>query len=92
MSKKTIKISLITGSLALIILPWASVFVAYKIAETYDCRVDTAGVHPCLVGNRDLGKLLNTMGMMGFVGMMTSPLGIAVLAAVLSGKKAKGPQ
>lgn len=57
------------------LLPVASVFLTYLIAEANNCQVNEAYVQPCVVLGIDLGGLLYGMGVMGWLMLVTLPLG-----------------
>jgi hypothetical protein len=66
--------------LLLSLLPVISVLVAYAIANANGCALDEGSVHLCLVGGQDLGSLLYTLGVLGWLMLATLPLGgIAVV-------------
>lgn len=72
-------------ALALIVfiaaLPLISVFLTYLIADANGCRVDEGSVHPCVVMGVDIGGLLYTMGVLGWLMLASLPLGaLAVIA------------
>jgi hypothetical protein len=64
-------------------LPAISVFVAYMIANAWDCQLDEGGVHPCVVFGRDIGELLYTMAVMGWFFFLTVPSGLIALVVLL---------
>ncbi|MFC4639895.1 hypothetical protein [Deinococcus hohokamensis] len=53
-----------------------------SIAHWRGCRLDEGSVHPCLVLGVDLGGALYTMGMMGWIMLITVPTGLLVGALV----------
>ncbi|MFC4424732.1 hypothetical protein [Deinococcus navajonensis] len=53
-----------------------------SIANWQGCRLDEGSVHPCPVLGVDLGSALYTMGMMGWVMLITVPSGLLVGALV----------
>lgn len=65
--------------LALILLfalaPVISVVIAGGIANAYGCRLDEAGVHPCVIGGTDYGEMLEMMFVLGWLMLMTLPAG-----------------
>jgi hypothetical protein len=83
MQKKT----LILFSLLLIVSPWISVTLAGKIASANGCKLNESQVYPCIVAGQDRGEMLSTMGMMGWLGIMTFMPGVVGLAIALSMKK-----
>ena len=66
--------------LFLCMLPMMSMAVAEFIAQLYGCKLDLASVHPCIVGGRDIGQDLLTLGMMGYFLFVTMPGVVAVIA------------
>ena len=76
--------------LGLIILvafaPVGSVMTCAVIANAHGCKVDEGSVHPCIVNGHDYGHLLYTLGVMGWLMLLTIPaglLGFAVWLVVL---------
>ena len=67
------------------LLPLMSMAVAEFIAQVNGCKLDLAGAHPCIVGGRDIGHDLLTLGMMGYFLFATMPAvaGIVVLWVVV---------
>ncbi|QJR17050.1 hypothetical protein [Pelagibacterium halotolerans] len=61
--------------LLLALFPVISVFIVYLVADANSCRVDEAGVYPCVVGDSDIGGLLAFMGLLGWLMLATIPLG-----------------
>jgi len=45
------------------------------IANAHGCRVDEGSVHPCLINGKDYGQLLYTLGVMGWLMLVTIPGG-----------------
>jgi hypothetical protein len=45
--------------------PVGSVVACGLIANTHGCRADEGSVHPCVIGGKDYGELLYTLGVMG---------------------------
>ena len=65
--------------LALIILvalaPIGSVVACGTLANAFGCKVDEGSVHPCIVNGKDYGHLLYTLGVMGWLMLVTLPGG-----------------
>lgn len=61
--------------LAVMLAPIVSVVIASWIANTYGCKVDEGSVHPCVIGGKDYGQLLYTLGVMGWLMLLTLPAG-----------------
>jgi hypothetical protein len=66
--------------LLICLLPLMSMAVAEFIAQVYGCKLDLAAAHPCIVGGRDIGHDLLTLGMMGYFLFVTMPAVVAVIA------------
>jgi hypothetical protein len=70
-------------ALVLIVLigisPFISVVIAGLVASAYGCRLDEAGVYPCVIVGHDFGGLLGAMGVLGWAGLVTMPAALAVL-------------
>ena len=61
--------------------PVGSVVLCYLIANAHGCTVDEGSVHPCMIGGKDYGELLYTMGVSGWFMFLTIPAGL--LAGVI---------
>jgi hypothetical protein len=61
------------------LLPLMSMAVAEFIAQVYGCKLDLAGVHPCMVGGSDVGHMLLTLGMMGYFLFATLPFALGTV-------------
>ncbi len=61
--------------------PVGSVVACGVIANAHGCRVDEGSVHPCMINGKDYGQLLYTLGVMGWLMLVTLPAG--ALAFVL---------
>ncbi len=70
-------------SLALLacLLPLLSMAAADIIANVYGCKVDLTAAHPCIVGGKDIGHTLLTLGMMGYFLMATFPIAAVIVGA-----------
>lgn len=62
------------------LLPLMSSAVAEFIAQVNGCKLDLASVHPCVVGGRDIGQDLLTLGFMGYFLFATMPAALAIIA------------
>src|ERR671933_457652 len=60
--------------------PVASVIACGWIANAHGCRVDEGSVHPCMVDGKDYGQLLYTLGVMGWLMLVTLPGGVCAFA------------
>jgi hypothetical protein len=63
----------IIGMIAL--APVASVVACGVIANAHGCRVDEGSVHPCVINGKDYGQMLYTLGVMGWLMLVTLPIG-----------------
>src|SRR5438034_2326378 len=61
--------------LAVALAPVGSVAVCGWIANTHGCKVDEGSVHPCIIGGYDYGQLLYTLGVLGWLMLVTLPGG-----------------
>jgi len=69
----------LAGLTVLLLVPLLSVLATALIANTLGCAVDEGSIHPCLVAGTDIGGLLYTMGMMGWLMIFTAPLTVLAL-------------
>jgi hypothetical protein len=71
---------ILAAILLLTLLPVISVVVASTIAGVNGCALDEGGMHACLVAGQDLGELLYTLFVLGWLMLASLPLGgIAVI-------------
>ena len=56
--------------------PVGSVVACGLIANAHGCRVDEGSVHPCVINGKDYGHLLYTLGVMGWLMLVTLPAGV----------------
>ncbi len=62
------------------VAPIVSVIIAGSIANANGCALNEGSVNPCIVGGKDIGETLYTLGVMGWLMLATIPLGgIALL-------------
>jgi hypothetical protein len=67
---------IILGLIAVFALaPIGSVLACGWIANTHGCRVDEGSIHPCIIDGKDYGHLLYTLGVMGWLMLVTLPAG-----------------
>jgi hypothetical protein len=66
----------------LTLAPVLSAFAAYAIANLNDCTLHEGYVNPCVIAGVDLGGALYTMGVMGWPGLMTLPIGVPALVVL----------
>ncbi len=83
MKKKTV-VTLV--SLILLVSPWLSVITAAKVASARGCQLNEASTYPCKIAGQDIGGVLYTMDMMGWLGIMTFMPSVAGLVIALSMK------
>lgn len=57
------------------VLPIICVLIAGVIANYFDCPLDEGGAHVCVVFGRDIGGLLYTLGVMGWLSHRSPRLG-----------------
>src|SRR4026209_1983074 len=60
--------------------PVGSVILCAAIANTHGCKVDEGSVHPCIINGQDYGQLLYTLGVLGWLMLVTIPGGAFVFA------------
>ena len=46
------------------------------IANSHGCKVDEGSVHPCVINGKDYGQLLYTLGVLGWLMLVTIPGGL----------------
>ena len=63
--------------------PIGSVILCAAIANTYGCKVDEGSVHPCIINGHDYGELLYSLGVMGWLMLVSIPGGLFALAGWL---------
>jgi hypothetical protein len=56
--------------------PVGSVVACGLIANAHGCRVDEGSVHPCIIKGQDYGQLLYTLGVLGWLMLVTLPGGL----------------
>jgi len=47
-------------------------------AAAHGCQIDEGSVHPCIIDGHDQGELFYSLGMMGWLVLLTMPLGLVV--------------
>jgi hypothetical protein len=57
------------------IAPIISVVIAGTLANMYGCELHEGFVNPCVILGADRGELLYAMGVLGWFGLMTLPIG-----------------
>ncbi|QND51865.1 hypothetical protein HB779_08085 [Phyllobacterium sp. 628] len=79
-SKRRVAMIVLAILTIIALLPLFSVLTTYMLATALGCSVDEGSVHPCLMAGLDIGDLLYTMGVMGWLMIPAAPL---LLIAVL---------
>ena len=46
------------------------------VANAYGCKVDEGSMHPCIINGQDYGQLLYTLGVLGWLMLVTLPVGL----------------
>ena len=73
---KKMRIPLIYALLVLYTIgPLILAIGAGKIAEANGCTLNEGSVHPCIIGGKDWGHTLYSMGVMGWFCLITVPTG-----------------
>src|SRR5438046_10036680 len=67
---------LLFGIFAVALAPVGSVVAGGWIANSHGCKVDEGSVHPCMIGGKDYGQLLYTLGVLGWLMLITLPGGV----------------
>jgi hypothetical protein len=62
--------------LAFAFAPIGSVMLCAAIANAYGCKVDEGSVHPCIINGQDYGHLLYSLGVLGWLMLVTLPCGL----------------
>ena len=58
--------------------PIGSVMLCGVIANANGCKADEGSVHPCIINGQDYGQLLYTLGVLGWLMLVTLPGGLFV--------------
>jgi uncharacterized BrkB/YihY/UPF0761 family membrane protein len=56
--------------------PVGSVVLCAVIANAYGCKVDEGSVHPCIINGHDYGDFLYSLGVMGWLMLVSLPGGL----------------
>ncbi len=71
-------------SVLVAIAPVVSVVIAGTLASSYGCTLNEGSVNPCVIMGADRGELLYAMGVAGWFGLLTLPIGaVGVLLSLL---------
>src|SRR3954464_12424829 len=79
----TTYLTLLVLILAFALAPIGSVAVAGFLANAHGCRLDEGSAHPCVIGGKDRGELLYTLGVLGWLMLITLPAGAVAFAVWL---------
>jgi hypothetical protein len=60
--------------------PIGSVMLCSAIANAGGCKVDEGSVHPCIINGHDYGQLLYSLGVLGWLMLVTIPGGLFAFA------------
>jgi hypothetical protein len=60
-----------------------SVAACAVIANKYGCLVAEGSVHPCVIDGKDYGQLLYTLGVMGWLVLVSLPAGAVTFSVWL---------
>lgn len=82
-SRRWIHIVILVVLLVISVGPWVMTFVADQIMNSYGCSFDESFVQPCVIGGQDRGQLLHSWGNMGYIGIITCPVGLVLFALYL---------
>src|ERR1700757_5032039 len=58
--------------------PVGSVVACGLIANANGCKVDEGSAHPCMINGQDYGHLLYTLGVLGWLMLVTLPGGLVM--------------
>src|SRR4029077_11672759 len=56
--------------------PVGSVLLCAAIAHANGCKADEGSVHPCIINSQDYGELLYSLGVMGWLMLVSIPGGL----------------
>ena len=56
--------------------PVGSVILCAVISNVGGCKVDEGSMHPCIINGQDYGQLLYTLGVLGWLMLVTIPVGL----------------
>lgn len=63
--------------------PLLSTLIAGAMASAHGCPLDEGSVHPCIVAGKDIGEMLYSMGVMGWLMLITLPTGLIAGVVIL---------
>ena len=70
------------GIVFLGIAPLLMTFMAGSTAHAFGCRVDEASDHACMILGLDLGSLLSSLAILGWLAIVTIPISAILLISV----------
>jgi hypothetical protein len=70
------------GIVFLGIAPLLVTFIAGSTAHAFGCRVDEASDHACMILGLDLGSLLSSLAILGWLAIVSIPVGAILLIGV----------
>lgn len=65
------------------LLPVAGVVWSSWFADRHDCVLNEAARHPCIVAGEDWGGLIGAAFLLGWLGIVSLPIGAAVLGLLI---------
>lgn len=82
--KPWLRHGLVLGIIALLSMgPLLLALLAGAFAQANGCTLHEGNVNPCVVGGRDYGETLYTLGVMGWFALLTLPGGMLVAGVYL---------
>ena len=66
------------------VFPIACVLIAAVVSAICGCSINVGSPPPCIVFGTDIGRILYTLGVMGWLGIVTLPTGGIALLAYLA--------
>jgi hypothetical protein len=63
----------------LAVLPLIVALAAGGLAQALGCALDEGSIHPCPFLGMDLGELLYSLGVLGWLSLLTVPTGVGLL-------------
>ncbi len=72
-----------SGLILIGLLPLASVLIAAGLAWIGNCRLNEAMAHPCVILGFDISELLYSMGVAGWLMLVTAPLAMIGIAGLV---------
>ena len=72
-------LTVVTLIILFMLAPVLATMAAGAFSNWQGCDLDEGSVHPCVVNGHDYGSLLDNLGVLGWLALMTIPLGGALL-------------